>query len=304
MPTPGAGSRSHAGGLVAAADALLGSLTSVAEDLDHGRRPRLWMRRSACLVSIERRSQCVDLASVEVLHHGDAAHVEAVVGAFDHLQFAGHAGLLEPSGVLDVLVVEQVDGSDPDPGRRQTRKILRTRWCSVGVYVAIRGAGQVRGPAEAVAGLVPPLDRHVIQVCSPGGAIVEHRVDQQLEGRFDVHLVSSSESQSCGQATACARTADGDAQLMALAGCTASDIISIMGKKQQHVTSLEINVHGDRVDCHPRIYEKLYVEYVIGGIELDPKAVERSVQLSVEKYCSVQAMLSVAVPIEHKITIL
>ena len=92
--------------------------------------------------------------------------------------------------------------------------------------------------------------------------------------------------------------------LMALAGCTASDIISIMGKKQQHVTSLEINVHGDRVDCHPRIYEKLYVEYVIGGIELDPKAVERSVQLSVEKYCSVQAMLSVAVPIEHKITIL
>ena len=92
--------------------------------------------------------------------------------------------------------------------------------------------------------------------------------------------------------------------LMALAGCTASDIISIMGKKQQNVTSLEIKVHGDRVDDHPRIYKKLFVEYVIGGIELDPKAVERSVQLSVEKYCSVQAMLGVAVPIEHKITIL
>jgi putative redox protein len=77
-----------------------------------------------------------------------------------------------------------------------------------------------------------------------------------------------------------------------------------MGKKQQNVTSLEIKVHGDRVNDHPRIYKKLFVEYVIGGIELDPKAVDRSVQLSVEKYCSVQAMLGVAVPIEHKITIL
>ena len=92
--------------------------------------------------------------------------------------------------------------------------------------------------------------------------------------------------------------------LMALAGCTASDIIAIMGKKQQNVTSLEIKVHGDRVDDHPRIYKKLFVEYVIGGVSLDPKAVERSVQLSVERYCSVQAMLKATVPIEHKITIL
>lgn len=92
--------------------------------------------------------------------------------------------------------------------------------------------------------------------------------------------------------------------LMALVGCTASDVVSIMRKKQQDMTSLEIKVHGDRVDDHPRIYKKLFVEYVISGNNLDLKAVERSVQLSVEKYCSVQAMLRVAVPIEHKIIIL
>jgi len=92
--------------------------------------------------------------------------------------------------------------------------------------------------------------------------------------------------------------------LMALAGCTASDIITIMGKKQQNVTSLEVKVHGERVDDYPRIYKKLFIEYVIGGVDLDPKAVERSVQLSVEKYCSVQAMLKATVPIEHTITIL
>ena len=92
--------------------------------------------------------------------------------------------------------------------------------------------------------------------------------------------------------------------LMALVGCTASDVISIMGKKKQNVTSLEIKVHGERRDEHPRIYKELFVEYVIGGVDLDPKAVERSVQLSVEKYCSVQAMLGATIPIEHKITML
>jgi len=92
--------------------------------------------------------------------------------------------------------------------------------------------------------------------------------------------------------------------LMALAGCTASDVITIMQKKQLDITSLEINVHGELVDDYPPIYEKLFVEYVFGGNDLDLKAVERSVQLSTEKYCSVQAMLQNKVPIEHKIAIL
>jgi len=45
--------------------------------------------------------------------------------------------------------------------------------------------------------------------------------------------------------------------LMALAGCTISDVISIMGKKQQNMTSLEVKVHGERVDAYPRVYKKL-----------------------------------------------
>lgn len=92
--------------------------------------------------------------------------------------------------------------------------------------------------------------------------------------------------------------------LMALVGCTASDIMEVMGKKKQDVTLFDVKVHGDRVDDHPRIYKKLFVEYVIGGNDLDPKAMERAVQLSVEKYCSVQAMIQDTVPIEHKTTIL
>lgn len=92
--------------------------------------------------------------------------------------------------------------------------------------------------------------------------------------------------------------------LMSLAGCTAFDVATVMGKKKQDMTSLEVKVHGERRDEHPRIYKSLFVEYIVGGNNLDPEAVERAVQLSVDKYCSVQGMLVAAVPIEHKITIL
>ena len=89
-----------------------------------------------------------------------------------------------------------------------------------------------------------------------------------------------------------------------LAGCTAMDVISILRKKQQDVTAFEVKVHADRASEHPHVFTHVWVEYVITGRQVDPKAVDRAVELSVTKYCPAQAMLSKAVPIEHKITIL
>ena len=63
------------------------------------------MRRSAWRVSIKRRTKCVDLAALEVLDNRSATDVEAVIAALHHIQFTGHASLLQASGVLDVFVV-------------------------------------------------------------------------------------------------------------------------------------------------------------------------------------------------------
>jgi putative redox protein len=92
--------------------------------------------------------------------------------------------------------------------------------------------------------------------------------------------------------------------LMAVAGCTAYDVVSILKKKRQELDSLEVKVNASRVDTYPRVYEKIMVEYVVGGEGLDLKAVEQAVSLSVDKYCSVSAMLQGTVPIEHKITMI
>jgi putative redox protein len=98
----------------------------------------------------------------------------------------------------------------------------------------------------------------------------------------------------------------GPFELLALgvASCTAMDVISILQKKRQDVTGLEVRVHGDRAEQHPRVFTHLQIEYVVTGRDLDPAAVERAVQLSDEKYCGAIAMIRQAAPIDHQITIL
>ena len=92
--------------------------------------------------------------------------------------------------------------------------------------------------------------------------------------------------------------------LVALGGCTAMDVISILKKKQQDVTGFDIRVDGERAETHPKVYTRIFVECIITGHHIDPAAVDRAVELSLTKYCPVQAMLKNSVPIEHKITIL
>jgi putative redox protein len=95
-------------------------------------------------------------------------------------------------------------------------------------------------------------------------------------------------------------------ELMAisLAGCTAMDVISILQKKRQEVTGFEVKVHADRADEFPKVFTHVTVEYIVTGRNVDPTAIERSIELSATKYCPAQAMLAKAVAIEHKYTII
>jgi putative redox protein len=88
-----------------------------------------------------------------------------------------------------------------------------------------------------------------------------------------------------------------------LAGCTAMDVISILRKKRQDVTKFEVQVHADRAAEHPKVFTHINVEYLVTGHHVEPTAVERSIELSVTKYCPAQAMLSQACTIDHSYTI-
>ena len=83
-----------------------------------------------------------------------------------------------------------------------------------------------------------------------------------------------------------------------LAGCTAMDTISILQKKRQEVTAFEVYVSADQAEDHPRVFTHIRLEYQITGHDIDEKAVLRAIQLSAERYCPAQGMLSQVVPIE------
>ncbi len=89
-------------------------------------------------------------------------------------------------------------------------------------------------------------------------------------------------------------------ELMAvsLAGCTAMDVISILRKKQQAVTSFEVQTQADQPDSHPHVFTRARLSYILSGKAIDEAALLRAIELSALKYCPAQAMLSKVFPIE------
>ena len=87
--------------------------------------------------------------------------------------------------------------------------------------------------------------------------------------------------------------------LMALAGCTASDVIPILRKKRVALEKFEIHVRANERDEHPRIFTDIHVEYVFHGNNLNTTDLERAIELSTTKYCSVSAILRASATLTH-----
>lgn len=86
--------------------------------------------------------------------------------------------------------------------------------------------------------------------------------------------------------------------LYGLAACTAMDVVSLLEKKRQDFSGLEIEVAAtQREDEYPKIYTRIELVYVVTGHGVSPEAVARSIELSEEKYCSVRGMLGPQVEI-------
>ena len=88
--------------------------------------------------------------------------------------------------------------------------------------------------------------------------------------------------------------------LIALCGCTGYDVVSILQKKREPFTSLEVRAQAERATESPSVYTEIKLTYRIGG-KASRKAVEDAVRLSKEKYCSVSAMLDKTAKIRAEI---
>jgi len=125
--------------------------------------------------------------------------------------------------------------------------------------------------------------------------------DLAFEADVDGHKIYLDTSQEHGGKN----TGPRPKQLMmvALAGCTAMDVASILKKMREDVEEFTVEVEGELSEEHPKKYETMKVIYRLKGKEISRKNVEKAVNLSATKYCGVSANYLKAFPITHEILI-
>jgi putative redox protein len=87
--------------------------------------------------------------------------------------------------------------------------------------------------------------------------------------------------------------------LVALASCTAVDVVEILAKKRTPLTSLEISATSEQEQDPPWTFRKIHLHYKLGGKNLKEKDVEQAIHLSEEKYCSVSATIRATAEITY-----
>ena len=88
--------------------------------------------------------------------------------------------------------------------------------------------------------------------------------------------------------------------LIGLCSCTAVDVVSILTKKREPFTGVEVRAEAERADEPPKVYTRIKLVYRISG-KVSKKAAEDAVRLSEEKYCSVAGMLNKTATITYEI---
>jgi putative redox protein len=92
-----------------------------------------------------------------------------------------------------------------------------------------------------------------------------------------------------------------EALLLALAGCTGSDVVSILKKKRADLRAFRVEVTGERRDEHPRRYTAITLRYYVAAPGLPEADARRAIDLSLEKYCSVTHSLAPDIAVRHEL---
>ncbi len=88
--------------------------------------------------------------------------------------------------------------------------------------------------------------------------------------------------------------------LLSVASCTAMDVVSILRKKRQHIAGLSVEARGAAAEGYPKSFERVEIVYRVRGEKIDPRAVERAIELSETRYCPVIAMVGKAAEVSTR----
>lgn len=87
--------------------------------------------------------------------------------------------------------------------------------------------------------------------------------------------------------------------LLGTGGCSAFDVVSVLEKARQDVDDVIVELDADRAETIPKVFTRIHMHFIVRGRKVDPKHVERAINLSVEKYCSASAMMAATAEVTH-----
>jgi putative redox protein len=87
--------------------------------------------------------------------------------------------------------------------------------------------------------------------------------------------------------------------LLGMGGCTAFDVVHILKRARQEISDCWVELEAERAPEVPKVFTKIHAHYIVKGKGLDNKKVERAINMTAEKYCSVSIMLAATVEISH-----
>lgn len=90
-----------------------------------------------------------------------------------------------------------------------------------------------------------------------------------------------------------------DLLLMGLASCAAHDVVAILERQRQPLSGLRVDVVGNQQADPPNAFTTIHLRFTLTGHDLDPRKVERALDLSLNKYCSVAATVRGVATITH-----
>jgi len=92
--------------------------------------------------------------------------------------------------------------------------------------------------------------------------------------------------------------------LSAIAACSGIDIVDILGKMRVDFSDFQIETEAEQTEEHPRVFKDIYVTYKLRTAKTNERKVRKAIELSLDKYCGVSAMLRKNSPIHYKLQIL
>ncbi|HUU29746.1 MAG TPA: OsmC family protein [archaeon] len=111
------------------------------------------------------------------------------------------------------------------------------------------------------------------------------------------HAITMDGSEKGGGANSAVHP--GELVLLALAGCTGMDVISILKKMRVEVADFEVRIEAEAAEEHPKAWKNIKLSYFVAGKDIPEDKLKHAIELSQDKYCSVSATLRSQVEIDY-----